>query len=294
MERKSLGKGLGALIPGAENEERGSGGEVDVAQIALNPYQPRVNIDEERLQELINSVRVHGILQPIVVRSKGNGQYELVAGERRLRAAKAAGLEKIPAVIRELTNEQSLQVALIENIQREDINAIDAAVAYKRLIDEFGLSQEDIAFGLGKSRSAVANTVRLLNLPTEIREYVRRGRMSEGHARAALSLEGEDLQIELCRRVVSAGLSVREAEQMARELAKTGPGKLDRRNVSRETFSSEPDGREDPNILDIEARLRQVFGTKVNIIKKKDRGRVEIEFYSDDDMERILFLLTGG
>lgn len=290
MEKKGLGKGLGALIPGADRNERGSGTELDVDCISLNPYQPRVSFDEDKLQELVNSIRVHGVLQPIVVRSKGDGQYELVAGERRLRAAGAAGLTRIPAIVRELTNEQSLEVALIENIQREDINPVDAAAAYRRLVEEFGLSQEDLAFGLGKSRSAIANTMRLLNLPAGVLGEVKAGRISEGHARAILSLEGEDAQVELCTRIVDAGLSVRDAERLAREWPKERRPTAERCDVSRETSPQIGD----PNILDIEARLREVLGTKVSLIKNKDRGRIEIEFYSDDDLERILFLLAGA
>ncbi|MCE5198813.1 MAG: ParB/RepB/Spo0J family partition protein [Armatimonadota bacterium] len=290
MEKKALGRGLGALIPGVEKVEQQQGTEVEVARVSFNPYQPRISMNDEKLQDLINSVRVHGVLQPIVVRSKGDGDYELVAGERRLRAAMAAGLSRIPAVIRELTNEQSLQVALIENIQREDINPLDAAIAYKRLADEFGMSQEDMAFGLGKSRSTVANTMRLLNLPQEVRDHLKQGRISEGHARAILSVDGEGNQIECCRRIVGAGLSVRDSEKLARDWSKEQSSRSIRQNVSRETTPA----LEDPNILDIEARLRQVFGTKVRLVKNKDRGRLEIEFYTEDDLDRILMLLTGG
>jgi len=289
LEKKSLGKGLGALIPGAEKVDRSSAAEIEIERISVNPYQPRESFDEEKLQDLVNSIRVHGVLQPIVVRTKGGGDYELVAGERRLRAATAAGLARIPAVVRELTNEQSLQVALIENIQREDINPIDAATAYKRLSDEFGLSQEDLAFGLGKSRSTIANTVRLLNLPREVAENVKAGRVSEGHARAILSLESESDQIELGRKIVSGALSVRETERLAKDWAKGGKSRGGHGIVSRETISV----RQDPNVLEIESRLREALGTKVTLTKGKDRGRIEIEFYSDDDLERILVLLAG-
>jgi ParB family chromosome partitioning protein len=290
LERKNLGRGLGALIPGADREERQADSDIEVKRISFNPYQPREAMDDEKFQDLVNSVRVHGVLQPIVVRSKGDGDYELVAGERRLRAATAAGLARIPAVIRELTNEQSLEVALIENIQREDISPVDAAVAYKRLCDEFGLSQEDIAFGVGKSRSAVANTMRLLNLPEEVRMHIKSGRISEGHARAILSVEGETEQVECARRIVEAGLSVREAERLTREWSKSRSARGIRADVSRETSIS----AKDPNALEIEARLREVFGTKVKLIRNKDRGRLEIEFYTDDDLERILMLLCGA
>ncbi len=289
MEPRGLGKGLGALIPGAEKTEKAGGIEIELDRISMNPYQPRETVDEERLQELVSSVRVHGILQPIVVRSKSGGNYELVAGERRYRAATAAGLTSIPAVVRELTDEQSLQVALIENLQREDINPVEAAIAYKRLADEFGLSQEDMAFGLGKSRSTVANTLRLLNLPDEVKSHVRAGRLSEGHARAILSLGEEKDQKELARRILDAGLSVREAEFLARNWSST-QSKSGQPNVSRETSP----GSQDPNIPAIEARLREIYGTKVRLVLHKDRGRIEIEFYSEDDLERILNLLAGG
>jgi len=290
LERKGLGKGLGALIPGAGREERNTGSEIDITRISANPYQPRETFDDEKFHELVSSVRVHGILQPVVVRSSGEGNFELVAGERRLRAAAAAGLARIPAVIRELTNEQSLQVSLIENLQREDINAVEAAGAYKRLAVEFGLSQEDLAFSLGKSRSAIANTMRILNLPSEVIEHIRAGRITEGHARAILSVEGEYDQLEICDRVITGGLSVRDSERMARDWARMANLPGSRGVVSRETSARE----QDPNILDIEARLREVFGTKVNVVRNKRGGRIEIEFYSDDDMERILSLLAGA
>lgn len=287
MEKKGLGKGLGALIPGAEREARGGGtAEVDVARVSANPYQPRGHFDDDKFQDLVSSVRVHGVLQPIVVRSKGDGNYELVAGERRLRAAKAAGLARIPAVVRELTNEQSLEVALVENLQREDINPVDAAIAYKRLSEEFGLSQEDLAFGMGKSRSAIANTMRLLSLPESVKQELSAGRISEGHARAILAVEGDAAQIEMCKRIIGSGLSVREAERLAKEPAageKRGTGE----NVSRETVAAP----EDPNLLEIESQLRRHYGTKVNIVKSKDRGRIVMEFYSEEDLDRILSLL---
>ena len=291
MEKKGLGRGLSALIPISEPTERTTADtELEVAAICANPYQPRKYFDDDKFQDLVNSVRVHGVLQPIVVRSKGNGEFELVAGERRLRAAKSAGLRRIPAVVREMTNEQSLQVALIENIQREDINAIDAAQAYKRLAEEFGLSQEDLAFQIGKSRSAVANTMRLLNLPGDVREHIKSGRLSEGHARALLSVEGADSQMELCKKIISAGLSVRDAERLTKEWNKAPESGGIRENVSRETTVV----KQDPNILEVESHLRQLLGTKVSLVKNKDRGRIEIEFYSDDDLDRILSVLVGA
>jgi ParB family chromosome partitioning protein len=230
------------------------------------------------------------VLQPILIRPKGQGTYELVAGERRLRAATAAGLSRVPAIVRELTDEQSLQVALIENIQREDINPVDAALAYKRLLEDFGMSQEALALGLGKSRSAIANTLRLLNLPIQIRNDLRAGLISEGHARAILSLDREKDQIALCDRIKAVGLSVRQAERLAKhwtpEFARTKDGRV----VSRETLQPP----QEPNDLYIEARLRELFRTKVRLVRTKDRGRIEIEFYTEDDLERILNFLLGG
>jgi len=290
LEKKGLGRGLGALIPNGENVERASISEIDIEKISKNPYQPRKTFNDEKFQELVESVRVHGVLQPVVVRVAGSGQFELVAGERRLRASIAAGLKKVPAVVRELTDEQSLQVALIENLQREDINPMEAAQAYKRLADEFGLSQEELAFSIGKSRSAVANTMRLLNLPEEIQKELAAGRISEGHARAILAVEETEERVRLCKMIVSGGLSVRETERVAREWQGTPVRESGREFVSRETISV----RQDPNILEVESRLREVLGTKVNLVKNKDRGRIEIEFYSDDELERLLYLLAGA
>jgi len=283
LERKALGKGLGALIPGAgDREDRGGPIEISLERISFNPYQPRRRYDDENFEDLVRSVRVHGILQPIVVRAKGENNYELVAGERRVRAASSAGLTKIPAIVKDLTNQQSLEVALIENLQREDINPIEAAFAYRRLIDEFGLSQDDIGFRLGKSRSAVANTLRLLNLPEEIRDSLARSEISEGHGRALLSVEDSVRQAAIWRQLLEQGLSVRDAERLCREEHSEKPISA---NVSRETSAME---RDDPIILHLEEQLRRRLGTKVSISRGRRGGRIEIEFYSEDDLDRIL------
>lgn len=284
MEKKALGKGLGALIPGAVREETpvASPTEIPLDQISANPYQPRKNFDDEKFQDLVKSVRVHGVLQPVVVRSKGEGAYELVAGERRFRAAMAAGLKHIPAVIRELTNEQSLEVALIENLQREDISPLEAAIAYKRLMDEFGLTQDEVAFRVGKSRSAVANTLRLFNLPQQLRESLANGEITEGHARALLAFSDPEEQAAAWRDTVMHGLSVRQLENWKKQASTAAK----RARVSRETSA-------DPNLLSIQEQLQRLFGTKVTISKGKDQGRIEIHFYSDDELERILALLGG-
>lgn len=308
MEKRGLGKGLGALIPGAGGfaptnapvaapgaspHENRSPNEISIETITFNPYQPRKSIDDEKFQELVRSVRLHGIIQPIVVRASGEGAFELVAGERRLRAATAAGLSRVPAVIKDFTNEQSLEVALIENLQREDIGPIEAAIAYKRLADEFSLTQDEIAFRLGKSRSGIANTLRLLNLPEEIQQSVFEKKLTEGHARALLSISDTEKQRELWQRAIELQLSVRELERLCREAAAETSS-----NVSRETFlttkNTQPSLPKDPNLVHVEDELRQLFGTKVAINIGKDRGRIEIEFYTDDDLNRILGLLGGA
>lgn len=286
MERKGLGKGLGALIPGAGGrEDRGGTIEIPLDRISFSPYQPRKRYDDEGFEDLVRSVRVHGILQPIVVRAKGENNYELVAGERRVRAASAAGLTKIPAVVRDLTNQQSLEVALIENLQREDINPIEAALAYRRLIDEFDLSQDDIGFRLGKSRSAVANTLRLLNLPEEIRDSIARNEISEGHGRALLSIEDAERQRSVWRQIAERKLSVREAERLCREEAER---KAAERGVSRETSMAHTD---DPILRHLEEQLRRRLGTKVSISRGRRGGCIQIDFYSEEDLDRIVSLM---
>lgn len=284
MERKGLGKGLGALIPGAggHEEQRTPGVEIPIEQITANPYQPRKNFDDEKFQDLVKSVRVHGVLQPVVVRTKGVDSYELVAGERRLRAATEVGLSRIPAIVRELSNEQSLEVALIENLQREDIAPLEAAVAYKRLMEEFGLTQDEVAFRVGKSRSGVANTLRLLNLPGDVRDSLGRGEITEGHARALLAIGDQAMMREAWRQTVNDGLTVRQLEKWAKE-----PEAPKAQIVSRETIAP------DPNLLSMQEHLQRLLGTKVSIVKGKGRGRIEIHFFSDEELERLLGLIGG-
>ncbi len=287
MEKKGLGKGLGALIPGAEDKNTENATEISIDSITYNPYQPRKNIDEDKLTDLQNSIKVHGVLQPILVRKKDSGGFELIAGERRLRAARNIGLKSVPALVKRLTDQQTLQIALIENLQREDIDSIDAAIAYKRLADEFNMSQDEIAVSIGKSRSAITNTLRLLQLPNVIQNQIKQSKISEGHARAILSLKDERQQIELCDRIIESGLSVRDSERAARQYSEYGQ-KENGGNVSRETFPP----YKDPNLLELEAPLRETLGTKVTILKQKDRGKIEIEFYSEDDLERLASLLA--
>jgi len=282
LDRKGLGKGLSALIPAAEP---GGVMELEVECISLNPRQPRKTLDESAIQELAASIREHGIIQPVVVRPAGEGRYELVAGERRLRAARVAGLRKIPALVREMEDQQSLEVALIENIQREDISPMDAARAYRRLMDEFDLSQEELAARVGKSRPAIANTLRLLQLPEAIQQSLEKGDLSEGHARALLSIPNPNGQLLVADEIIRKGASVREAERMARSWSSAAKG----RTVSRET-SPHP-ARAD--LAAVEEQLRDLFKTRVRVFYAEDRGRIEIEFYGQDDLNRILELIGG-
>jgi ParB family chromosome partitioning protein len=282
LDRKGLGKGLSALIPAAETA---GVMELELDSIALNPRQPRKTLDESAIRELAASIREHGIIQPVVVRPSGEGRYELVAGERRLRAARIAGLRKVPALVREMKDQQSLEVALIENIQREDISPMDAARAYRRLIEEFDLSQEELASRLGKSRSAIANTLRLLQLPESIQQRVEKGELSEGHARALLSIPTMNGQLLVADEVVRKGASVREAERMARAWNSAAK----KAAVSRET-SSHPALAE---LAAVEEQLRDLFKTRVRVVYAEDRGKIEIEFYGQDDLNRILELIGG-
>lgn len=284
MQKRALGKGLDALFhsnPPEAEMAQGSVSLVPTASIRANPYQPRGEMDPERLAELAESIRAHGVLQPLVVRPHKEG-YELVAGERRFRASQAAGLEEVPVIIRECTNREMLELALIENIQREDINAIDAAIAFRRLIDEFGLTQEEVAARVGKSRPAVANTLRLLNLPPAIRQRVASGELSEGHARALLGLESApDAQLALADRILAEHLTVRDTEKLVRQGAE-----------QRRAPDTPPPAPRDPYITKIEEHLQRYFGTRVSITRNGERGAIRIDFYDQEQFERILELLT--
>lgn len=281
MERtRGLGRGLGALIGEQEAmRPREAIVEVPVEEIRPNPYQPRQTMDDTALHELSESIREHGVLQPIVVRRAG-GVYELVAGERRFRASQLAGLSRVPACVRDYTDRQALEIALVENLQREDIGALEAARAYRRLIDEFGLTQEQIAAQLGKSRTTITNTLRLLQLPQRVQRSLESGEISEGHARAMLQAEPERRE-EVLDQVVRSGANVRATEELARE-----PGG----GASSDTAGSRPRSG-DANQHALESRLRQVLGTKVQIRAKGGKGTISVEFYSDADLERLLGLM---
>jgi ParB family chromosome partitioning protein len=284
MGRNVLGKGLEALIPQVtpetvKIEEPPKEGLVHLSidKIKSNPYQPRTKMDEEKLLELSASIQEKGIIQPVVVRQVGE-EFELVAGERRLSAAKKLGWEKIPAMVTgKLSKEEMLELSLIENLQREDLNPIDTARGYQRLLEECALSQAQLAQKIGKERSSVANTLRLLNLPEEVQKLISDGELSEGHARTILALPDEKRQIELSKRVVKEGLSVRRTEELV-----YGPKRklvLKRRPETAPAF------------FEIEEKLKQYFGTSVKVIGRGKGGKIEVEFYSEEDLSRILELL---
>lgn len=261
--------------------------DLSLDRIRLNPNQPRKYFDEDKIDELAESIRRNGILQPVVVRPVGGESFELVAGERRFRAAVQAGLRTIPAVARDLDDLETLEIALIENIQREDIKPLECAQAYRNLMDGFALTQEQVAERVGKSRSAVANTLRLLKLPLPILESLDRDEITEGHARALLTIADHEQRLEVWQRIVKQGLSVREAERLSRTSGASKTSKTG--DVSRETRHRRPD----PNLSDVEDKLRRYLGTKVVIARQGDRGNIGIEFYDDEDLMRIIDLLVA-
>jgi ParB family transcriptional regulator, chromosome partitioning protein len=282
-KRPALGKGLSALIPDAPQTGTSSI-DADIDRLAPNDFQPRVSLDDSRLQELAESIKANGIIQPIVVRRVGD-RFQIIAGERRWRAAKLAGLARVPISVRDVASgqEQSLlEMALIENIQREDLNPIEEALAYKRLGDEFRLKQEDIATAVGKDRASVANHVRLLKLPDEVRTEVASGRLSMGHARALLSLAGEADQRRMARDVIARSLSVRETESLVKKIVDGGTPRGD----------APAPKRADVHTRAAEDRLKLLLGTRVRIVRHGARGRIEIDFGSEDELIRIYEQLT--
>ena len=284
-KRPALGRGLGALIPQAapppprERETMRAPAELDIDLLSPNPSQPRVQMDDIKLDELAQSIRAHGVIQPVLVRKVGD-RNEIVAGERRWRAAQRAGLLKVPVVYRDIPDDKMLEVALIENIQREDLNPIEEAQAYRRLTDEFHLSQETIAAGVGKDRATVANYMRLLKLPAEVRNELASGTLSMGHARALVTLSTEASQRSIAREIVARGLSVRETEALVR-------------NDGAPRVAPEPK-RVDPNTRAAEDRLKVALGTThVRIIRKGQRGRIEIDFANEEELQRLYETMTG-
>lgn len=284
MSRKGLGRGLGALIPEVEVNERDRDSilELDIREVHPNPHQPRKEFDQARLEELATSIKEHGIVQPIVVRPMGNG-YEIVAGERRWRAAGLAGLSKLPALVREFSEAEAMEIALIENLQREDLNPLEEAEAYRVLMESFKLTQEELAQRLGKSRSQIANTLRLLQLSPLAREEVRAGRLTMGHAKVLLGVGDADQQAALAKRAVTEGLSVRQVEDLTR--AAVSKPKVE---LSRSSHQMSPD------LLEVESRLREWFGTPVKLNVNGEKGRIEITFFGEEGLGRILDALGLG
>ena len=283
---RGLGKGIGALFPTEtlesiqetiQNEEHVE--KIPLQKLVANPFQPRKKFDDETIEELAQFIREHGIIQPIVVRKKGK-KYEIVVGERRYRAAKLAKLEEIPAIIKEMTEEQMMELAILENLQREDLTPIEEAEAYQNLIEKLNFTQDDLAKRLGKSRPHITNMIRLLQLPEEVRQMVNDGALSMGHGRALLGLKNKRKIIEVAKKVVNQSLNVRQLEALIKQLNE---------NVSRETKNST---NKDIFVQATESQLREFFGTNVQIKKTKNKGKIEIEFYSEDDLERILEILN--
>lgn len=279
-KRPALGRGLSALIPDAAAPsvaERSL--DVDIDLLRPNASQPRTTIDEAKIEELAKSIRANGIIQPIVAR-RVDGGYEIVAGERRWRASQRAGLLKVPVVVRDVPDDKLLAVALIENIQREDLNPVEEALAYRRLADDYGLTQEQIADAVGKDRSSVANYLRLLKLPQEIRAGLGSGALSMGHARALLSLPDESSQLRVSRDVVARSLSVRETETLVKKAVQPTPAK--------------PVVEKDVHTRAAEERLRFALGTRVRIVRKRKGGQLEIDFGSEEELQRLFEVLTDG
>lgn len=278
MERKVLGKGLGALIS-PEPEAVESGVQfIDPQTIKPNRYQPRLHFRENKLQELVASIKEKGIVQPVAVRKSADGSYELIAGERRLRAVKILKHAQIPVLIKDVNDQEMLELSIIENIQRDDLNPVEEAQAYENLMEDFDFTQEQVAQAVGKSRSTVANMLRLLGLPKEIKDGLFKDQLSFGHAKAIMSIQSVSAQIALCEKIIAKGLSVREAEVIAATAIPQGKSKQVRSN-------------KDEHVLKLEDELRQVLGTKVSLFHGKKKGRIQIEYYSLNDLERILEVL---
>ena len=279
MNKKfALGKGLGALIPDEINEGNEGKLMISLNKIKSNIDQPRKSFDNEKIAELAESIKNHGIIQPLILK-ENDGGYIIVAGERRWRAAKMVGLKEVPAIVMDLTEKQVLEISLIENIQRQDLNPIEEALAYKKLLSDFNLTQEELSKRIGKSRTAITNTIRLINLDSRVQQYVIDGIISEGHGRALLSLEDSELQYIYSQKVIDEKLSVRELEKLIR-------------NASLKSEKSEKNEELNPYYKDVRDRLQNYFGTKVNLSSKKNRGKIEIEYYSEEDLERILDIIN--
>lgn len=291
-QTRGLGRGLDALLRTTETDyekmEKEAGEKIrilNVDEIIANKFQPRVEFNDDALEDLMESIKQFGVLQPILVRRLNKG-YELIAGERRLRASKLAGLDTIPAIIREYTDTEITAIALIENLQREDLTAIEEALAYSKLLTEFGLTQEELAQKVGRSRSHIANFIRLLNLPSKIQQYVSRGTLSMGQVRPLISIEDEKLQLDTAEYIISEELSARAVEDFVRKLLATSQSEEAREDKEQITPKKEL------FVMEAEDKLKMLLGTQVKIKHGKGKSKIEIEFYSTDDLDRIIETLT--
>jgi ParB family transcriptional regulator, chromosome partitioning protein len=277
INKRGLGKGLGALIP--ENEEKIQNAiiEMKITDVEPNENQPRKAFDDQALTDLSESIKEHGVVQPIIVRQIGNG-YQIIAGERRWRASRLAGKKTIPAIVKDCSNLEVMELALIENLQREDLNSIEEALAYKSLIEEYNMTQDEIAKQIGKSRPAIANSLRLLQLPQNIKNMIAEGKITQGHARALLAIDGEKKQLEMAEKIINQQLNVRQIEKLAKE------------TKHKEKNDAPPD-KYQLEINQLEEKLKTALGTKVTIQHKSNKGRIEIEYYSNEELDRIVDLL---
>lgn len=281
--KKGLGKGLGALLDagGVFSEESGIV-ELRINDIEPNKEQPRKHFKQEKLEALAESIKQHGVIQPIIVKKEDEG-YNIIAGERRWRAAKLAGLRTIPSIIKDISSRETMEIALIENLQREDLNPIEEAEAYQKLMDEHGLTQEALSKVVGKSRAAIANSVRLLSLTDKIREMLIEELLTPGHARTLINIEDEEKQQSLADDIVERKLSVRDAEKLAGE-----------EKQIKQTTKRKSNRNKDANIIDLEERLKSIFGTKVDLRHNVNKGKIVIEYYSNDELDRIIEIISSG
>ncbi|ADK17288.1 MULTISPECIES: ParB/RepB/Spo0J family partition protein [Clostridium] len=284
MNKKyGLGKGLRALIPESALEEKEESKKdtilIDIDLISANKTQPRKNFDEQKILQLSQSIQEHGIIQPLILNKIGDDAYSIVAGERRWRAAKLANIKEVPAIIMNLSDKEILEISLIENIQRQDLNPIEEALAYKRLINDFNLTQEELSVKIGKSRTAITNCMRLLNLDSRVQEYIIDGVITEGHGRALLGVDDGELQYKLAQNIIDENLTVRDIEKIIKNLNSSKAAKND--NIK----------KANPYYVDIREKLEDLFGTKVSLMDKKNKGKIQIEYYSQEDLQRILDIL---
>lgn len=286
MSKKfALGKGLGALIPEEVVEDASHKSlYISINKIKSDSDQPRKAFDSEKIVELAESIKTHGIIQPLILRKESDEQYVIVAGERRWRAAKMAGIQEVPAIVMDLNDKDTLEISLIENIQRQDLNPIEEAMAYKKLINDFKITQEDLSKRIGKSRVAIANTMRLMNLDTRVQQYLIEGIISEGHGKVLLGIEDKDKQYDVAQKLIDEKWSVRYLEKLVKKINENKDKAKEEEELDIVTIN--------PYYKELKDQLQNYFGTKVNISNKKNKGKIEIEYYSEDDLQRILDIIN--